>query len=243
MRCAVPSDGNNFSTIDPDTGQVLSRTDPFGQVTAYSYYPPGGPNAGLLYCQTGPGAKKSYYQYNDRGQLTHKWGNVPYPEQRLYSMFGEMTNLITYRAGTQWTGTNWPANPPPGDRTQWFFDQPTGLLTNKTDAAGNAVLYSYYNNHLLKTKTWARAPAVQVTSRYTPLGELAGWEYSDDTPDVNFTDYNRLGLPRQLTDGAGTHTLAYDHLGRLTSHSHALWPVHGAWLQNFSLSTLVRRGM
>lgn len=198
------------------TSQVTSQTDRFGQTTTYSYYSPGGANAGLLYSETGPTGKKTYLKYNDRGQLIQKWGDVPYPEQRLYSAYGEMTNLVTYRAGSGWTGSSWPTNTTgTGDVTAWFFDGPTGLLTNKTDAASKTVGYSYYNNHVLKTRTWARN--VTSTNLYNEVKDLVGINYTDGTTSLIYTNHDRRGLPRTITDATGIRGLKYDSFGRIAN--------------------------
>jgi RHS repeat-associated protein len=201
------------------TGQVIGKTNQMGQVTTYQYYAAGQPNAGLLYCETGPTGKNVFYNYNDRGQLVQKWGDVPYPEQRLYSQFGELTNLCTYRGGSAWSGSAWPTNNTgQADVTQWFYDEPTGLLIRKTDAAGNSVVYSYYNNHMLKTRTWACAGSVTTTNIYeTTTGDLLTVAYSDGTTNVDYSNYDRRGLPCQVADARGTITLEYDLMGRLTA--------------------------
>ena len=42
--------------------------------------------------------------------------------------------------------------------------------------------------------------------------------YDDSlTPSVYFENYNRAGLPRNITDASGTSVLAYDHANRLIS--------------------------
>ena len=203
------------------TGQIIARTNQIRQVTSYQYYAPGQSNAGLLYCETGPTGKNTFYKYNDRGQVTHKWGDVPYPEQRLYSQYGEMTNLCTYRAGSGWSNPAWPTSTVgQADVTQWFYDEPTGLLTTKTDASGKSVIYSYYNNHMPKTRTWARPGNITATNIYNlSNGDLLSIAYSDGTTNVTYSDYDRRGLPCQVTDARGTITLAYDLLGRLTAES------------------------
>ncbi len=203
--------------FDPATGQVIARTNQFQQVTSYAYYPAGQANAGLLYSETGPTGKKTYFKYDGRGELTHKWGDVPYPEMREYNAYGDLIKLTTYRTGTQWTSASWPASPPAGDLTQWGYDPATGLLVSKTDAAGKATLYGYYYNHLPRTRQWARPGGITSTNLYTPLGDLEKVDYSDSTPDVTLANYDRAGRPRSITDARGTRTITYDIVGRVLS--------------------------
>jgi RHS repeat-associated protein len=212
--------GNVSGTrYDSATGQVAANIDPQGLVTCLEYYPAGGTNAGLLKCQTGPTGKKSYYDYNGWGRLTYTWGDVPYPEKRQYNEFGDQVTLTTYRSGNSWTGPAWPGNTGTGDVTHWYFDEPTGLLTNKTDATSHAVTFDYYDNYYPKSRTWARG--ITSTNLYGPNGDLVHMDYSDGS-SVSFTNevvswLNRLGKPAAVLDATGTNYLTYDHASRLLS--------------------------
>jgi RHS repeat-associated protein len=218
--------GRETSTTDPlgfsrataysaTTGQVTSRTDPAGNVTTYSYYAAGGTNAGLLKCQTDPNGKNTYFGYDACGRLIHKWGDVPYPEELVYDQYGGLTALHTFRGGAGWTSSTWPSSPGTMDVTTWAYDGPTGLLTNKTDAAGNSVTYSYYNNRLLQTCTSARG--VFCTNTYDARNELIAMNYSDGTPSIGYSNYNRMALPREVVDASGNCIMAYDVLNRVTT--------------------------
>ena len=46
---------------------------------------------------------------------------------------GDLTDLTTFRAGTGWTGSTWPASATPatGDNTYWFYDPAGGALLQK----------------------------------------------------------------------------------------------------------------
>jgi len=94
--------GNRSGTrYDAATGQVTATTNALGLATTMEYYAAGGTNAGLLKCTTTPTGKKTYYNYNGRGQVTHIWGDVPYPEKREYDDYGAQITLTTYRGGSQ----------------------------------------------------------------------------------------------------------------------------------------------
>jgi len=90
------------------SGQVSTfdnwRFDFAGNTSSYEYYPATHANAGRMKCVTGPTGKKTYYEYSLRGEVVHLWGDVPYPEERVYNHYGEMTQLRTYRGGTGWSG-------------------------------------------------------------------------------------------------------------------------------------------
>jgi RHS repeat-associated protein len=212
-----------FSTgtvYDPVTGQVTATINTLGLPTLYDYYPPGGTNAGLLKSVTTPTGKKTYRNCNGRGQVIQAWGDVPYPEKRDYNDFGDLTALTTYRGGSGWSGSTWPASPGTGDTTQWLYDEPTGLLTNKLDATGHGPVYDYYNNHTLKTRVWARG--IGCTNIFSPNGDLVRIDYSDSTPSVVFTNadfpyYSRRAEPNVVVDAAGTAWLTRDWADRLYS--------------------------
>ncbi|MGA2866768.1 MAG: hypothetical protein ABSF95_20025, partial [Verrucomicrobiota bacterium] len=213
--------GNLTGTrYDTATGQVTATTNAQGLVSTMQYYPAGGTNAGLLKCTTGPTGKKTYYNYNGCGQLTHVWGDVPYPEKREYNQFGDQTALTTYRGGSQWTGPAWPTDTgPTADVTRWYYDEPTGLLTNKTDAAGQHVTFDYYNNHYPRTRLWARGAA--STNLYCPNGDLVRIDYSDSS-SVVLTNaahpyLSRQARPEVAIDASGTNVLTYDSVGRVVS--------------------------
>jgi RHS repeat-associated protein len=212
-----PLGNQNATHYDAFTGQKVATTDAHGQTTTMAYYAAGGTNAGLLKSVTGPTGRNTFYNYNGIGQRIQIWGNVPYPQQNQYNIFGDQTNLTTYRGGTGWTGSSWPASTGTADVTTWYFDEPTGLLTNKTDAAGQAVKFSYYDNHYPMTRTWARG--VVCTNLYTDNGDTVGMAYSDGTcvlfTNASAPDLNRRAKPDVALDSSGTNVITYDYAGRV----------------------------
>ena len=103
------------------------------------------------------------------------------------------------------------------DATTWAYDEPTGLLTNKTDASGHSVIYDYYNNQMLKSCTWARG--VSYTNLYNAVGDLTEVDYSDGTSNLIYGNYNREALPRLIVDSSGNRTLNYDVVNRTTAET------------------------
>jgi RHS repeat-associated protein len=193
-------------------GQVVGRTDFTGASTAYEYYPNGVTGAGQVKNETRANGKKTHYSYTPRGELYRTWGDVPYPTERVYSDYGELVQLRTFRGGSGWTGATWPSGNS-YDSTAWQYQESSGLLAGKTDALGRTVSYTYTNG-LLFTRTWARG--ITLTNTYNGLGELIAQEYTDNTPTVLLTNLNRVGLPRMIIDASGSSRLTYDHASRLT---------------------------
>jgi RHS repeat-associated protein len=198
-------------------GQLAAATDFAGNRTTYEYYQTGQLGAGQLKCETRPRGKKTYHSYTHRGEPHCTWGDVPYPEERVYSDYGELVALHTYRQGTNWSIDQW--SPPLGapSTTTWQYDGPSGLLMAKIDNSGNATRYTYENG-LLKSRRWQRTVTgiqVAVTNSYNSFGDLTDMDYNDSTPDVHFLNFNRIGQPREIEDATGMNTLVYDAAGRL----------------------------
>ncbi|MGD8453985.1 MAG: hypothetical protein PVJ57_19395, partial [Phycisphaerae bacterium] len=193
-------------------GRVDWVDDEADNRTEYTYYL-GSDSGDLVY----PGrvksvenarSKYSYYGYNDRGQTTNVWGDVPYPTQTTYDAYGQRATLETYRGGTGWTTGTWPASPPSADTTTWSYDDATGLLEEKEYDDSESVTYTYTAEGKLYVRTWARG----VTTTYgydANTGELTSVTYSDGTPSIGYT-HDRLGRLATVTDATGERTFAYD---------------------------------
>jgi RHS repeat-associated protein len=205
--------------------------DTAGNQTTYSY----SSATGLLSAVQSPSVggqpgKFTYFGYSRRGETIRTWGAVAYPFEYAFNDYGEKIAMRTFRGTSDFTSSAWPRsdegtdpqNPDPGawsagDKTTWLYDTATGVLLNKTDAAGKAVGYTYTKVGQVRTKTWARNVAINY--KYNgddagdPLtGELKSVDYSDTTntnPDIAYT-YNRLGQPSTVVDATGTRSFAYD---------------------------------
>jgi YD repeat-containing protein len=129
--------------------------------------------------------------------------------------------MHTYREDAGFSGEEFPQGAS-ADVTRWHYQESTGLLTAKEDAAGKSVSYSYTTGGKLATRTWARTSGGQplVTNYgYDPAtGELTSIDYSDNTADVAFT-YDRLGRQDTVTDAVGEHTFAYNGSLQLESET------------------------
>jgi YD repeat-containing protein len=87
-------------------------------------------------------------------------------------------------------GKSWPGSTTgTADVTKWTYQESTGLLTEKLDAALKATIYTYDELGRVKTRVWARS----ITTTYgydANIGELRTTTYSDGTPGVSLT-YDR----------------------------------------------------
>ncbi|MCK6486670.1 MAG: hypothetical protein L6R00_21380, partial [Phycisphaerae bacterium] len=216
-----PRTGTVTTHFDPDTHRVDYVEDASTNRTSYAY----DEDTGRLSGVTNALGKKTYYLYNDRGQVTHTWGDVPQPVVYGYDDYGQRTTLTTFRDdGVDWTAAEWPTEPPEGDTTTWTYDEATGLVTAKRYADDKGPDYDYTADGRLSQRTWARQvgwPPEPLTTDYAydpATGELTGIDYSDSTPDVSFT-YTRTGAPATVIDVVGTRTFAYNAALQLQSES------------------------
>ena len=184
-----------------DKGQVAWREDEASNRIGFGY----DPNTGLRVAATNALGYTTLYTYNLRGELTLVGGSSQYPVEYRYDDFGRRTDLYTLRGATN----GW-------DRTQWLYDDATGLVTNKLYADGNGPSYTYTPEGKLATRIWARG--ITTTYSYDTIGQLTNTVYSDSTPSVPIA-YNRLGQKTQVIDASGTNTFAYNSLLQLTNET------------------------
>lgn len=192
--------GRQIMVTDPRTGEHLAKYNDRGQVEGTSdaagnwttnVYDP---NSGLQ-TEIRQYGRVVNTAYDLQGRPTSVWG-ATYPVSYEYDDYGRMSAMKT------WRDTN--AEP---DVTRWFYDEATGLLTNKVYADGNGTSYEYDAAGRLTRRIWVRGVATDYA--YDALGQLTNIDYSDDTPDVSFT-YDRMGRQVEVTDALGTRTNLYD---------------------------------
>ena len=122
-------------------------------------------------------------------------------------------------------GGDVPGAPHAGDTTRWFYDEPSGCMTNKVYADGKGPSYSYTPDGKLARRTWARGIATDYT--YDNAGQLVSTSYSDDTPTITMS-YDRVGnLINATTAGVITNLYAYDIVGHCTNE----------WQNDFQLTS------
>jgi RHS repeat-associated protein len=190
--------------------------------------------------------KKTYTSYSDRGEVLRQWGDATYPVEYVYDAWGRRILMKTYRGGAGWNASEWPGtggnssnSPGTPDLTKWVYDDSTGMLKEKYDAAnldasGNPisgakkVSYTYTAAGQLDVRTWARGIKTRYT--YDPLtGEQTDIQYklsdgttNEGTPNLTYT-YNRLGKIATVGDATtGTRTFNYNLAGTLELQSEDL---------------------
>ncbi len=164
--------GRPWKSLDPRTGTtttayvagtslVSSITDPASVVTAtYTY-----DSAGRVSSVKDALNKYAYTAYTARGEIFRSWGDTAYPAEYTYDTYGRRTLMKTYRGGSGWNASTWPASPGTADLTKWVYDDATGNLKEKYDSAnldssGNPiggakkVAYTYTRTNQPKTRTW-----------------------------------------------------------------------------------------
>lgn len=182
-----------------EVGQLDQIQDHENHTTTYTYHPPNHHAAGRVWVSTNSAGETTETLYNERGQVEETTGTASYRVTRDYNTWGELSEMRTYRNGIT------------GDLTSWMYDEATGLLLKKTDAAGKEISYSYYPHGSLKTRTSARG--IVTTYSYDAFGDLVGINYGDTTPDVT-SSRDRLGRPSEVVDASGTRTISYNSEGQ-----------------------------
>ena len=184
-----PRTGEHLTAYN-DRNQIDATRDGAGNWTHYEY----DPDTGLQISVSNALGDMVYTSYDLQGRPTNVWG-ATYPVAYEYDAYGRMAVMKT------WRDTN--AAP---DVTRWFYDEATGLLTNKVYADGNGTTFEYDVAGRLTQRTWARGVSTEYA--YDALGQLTNIDYSDDTPDVSFT-YDRMGRQVTVTDALGTRANVY----------------------------------
>jgi RHS repeat-associated protein len=220
VEVKTASSGTQTSKYDSTTGQLIETRDK-DRTTVIEYYPANHMNAGLLKSQADNNNNRVYFSYNRRGEVVRSWGTATYPVEYVYDDYGQKVEMRTFRGGSGWDAATWPTSSTgTADVTKWGYDEATGLLKDKTDAAGQQVVYTYDQLGQLSTRKLARLDSngstITATYRYDPnKGDLTSIDYSDSTPDVSFSNYDRSGRPTTIVDASGVRTLTYNIAGDL----------------------------
>lgn len=189
----VEKDGGVWSrTYDTTNGNLLSKTDPLGNVTSYTYDP-----AGNLLTETGPDNAVTSHTYDAFGnRLSTTDPGEQLPTTYTYNSFGQITSITT------------PAN----DHTDLTYDE-QGNLLGITTPTGEQTAYGHNQAGWLTSVT---NPAGGVTSlSYDQFGNLAS--LIDPYGAETLLSYDAAGRLLQLTNPAGgVSTFTYDTAGNLT---------------------------
>ncbi|HJP93502.1 MAG TPA: RHS repeat-associated core domain-containing protein [Pyrinomonadaceae bacterium] len=208
-----PQTGTTTLSYSPSTGRVTSINDGIGEML-FEYYPGSQLSAGRLRNQTNAAGKKTYFNYNSRGEMVQTWGDATYPVANVYDSYGQRIELHTFRGGQNWTSSTWPSSTAgTADVTKWSYQEVTGLLIQKQDASLKGPAFTYDELGRVKTRAWARG--VTCTYAYDEnTGELRTITYSDSTPAISIT-YDRGGRQIGINDAAGSRSRTFNVAGDL----------------------------
>ena len=197
-----------YHTAVGKNGLKATVTNAAGNTTSYDY----DTTTGRLLWEKNALNQYTRYAYNALGKITNIWGDTQYPVEFSYDQFGQMTTMRTFRIDAAWDGITWPVGIG-GDLTTWMYDDASGLVTAKIDAAGQSINYTYTVDGKLSTRTWARLlngqPLVTSYGYDAATRTLLTVDYSDTTPDITYT-YGRLGNLATVQDAVGTRIFSYN---------------------------------
>ena len=205
-------------TPDPDTTRSGPGYD--AQLTTYGY-----DDAGRQNLVTLPDLGQVHTTYYLHGQVKRTWGTRTYPTEYTYDPQLRVKTLTTWKDFASNAGAA---------VTTWNYDPQRGWLDNKAYADNTGPAYDYKLSGRLLTRTWARTSSLPTpgsllttTYGYTTAGDLSSIDYSDDTPDVSFTAFDRLGRPHTITDAAGTRSLTYSTFGQSEDETYTAGLLNG----------------
>lgn len=224
-RWTYNADQQQETMIDP-RGNVAGGS-PASYTTRWSYDAAGHPIS-----QTSPLGHGTATEFDSVGNATAR---VDANNNRTSYSYDELNRLVQVTAADQAV-------------TRYGYDS-VGNLTSRTDANGHATSYGYDDDRRLaeqidplgrrsrfsydadgnatKRETPIGTSTVEagdgtVSAVHDPLGRLTTLDYSDATPDVDYT-YDLLGRVTSMADGAGrggaAETYTYDPRHRLTGVS------------------------
>ena len=212
-QTATDGRGNTTTTHTDLAGRSISSTDAAGNSTATVY----DEDFDAPSVVTNAQGKTACYKYDLRGRKVAEWGTAIQPALFSYDDADNLTALTTFRADSGDITTD-PSGRTDGDTTTWAYHPAAGVELSKTYADSSQVVKTYDAFNRLATETNARG-IVKTLSYDAATGQLTGISFSDDeTPSQSFA-YNILGQLTQVTDAAGTRTLAYNEYSELQSDS------------------------
>jgi len=214
-----PRTGPSRTEYDPKTGQTIAQIDAAKNRTSYEYYPAGDKNAGQLKQVTNALGKWQRYYYSPRGEQIATRGQTDYPVAYDFNEYGERVGLRTFRTEPQ---GDMAFPPVEGDKTQWTYDEATGVLLKKTYADGHGPDYKYNKAGQLIERLWARKDEKgnRLSTKYEydeVTGAMTGTFYSDGTKiTYEYDEANRL---KKVNDVTGSREFAYNLQGQILTET------------------------
>ncbi|WPX40956.1 hypothetical protein QET93_002405 [Akkermansia sp. N21116] len=142
--------------------------------------------------------------------MTEQFGSGTQPIRKDYDSNGRMIALTTWRNPGE-TLTGIPDTP--GDITQWEYDSLSGLPVKKTYADGTSETTVYNRDRLVIRTVRADGSSIGYIDQ-AETWELAETSFSDQSTPICHS-YDALGRLASITDGTGTRTYSYNHVGDL----------------------------
>jgi RHS repeat-associated protein len=214
-------DDQMHTVLSPDPDTTRSGPGYDAQLTTYGY-----DDAGRQNLVTLPDTGEVHTTYYPHGQVKRTWGTRTYPTEYTYDPQLRVKTLTTWKDFASNAGAA---------VTTWNYHPQRGWLDNKRYADNTGPSYAYKPSGRLETRTWARLASTSslpliTTYSYTSSGDLNSIDYSDDTPDVSLTAFDRLGRPHTITDAAGTRSLTYSVFGQSEDETYTAGPLNGLTL-------------
>jgi RHS repeat-associated protein len=238
-------DGNTWSyTYDTLTENILTKTDPLGNITSYTY-----DSKGDMLTKTEPGIGTTTYTYDNKGNALTVKDPLNQITTYTYNNFGQILTITGAPGNTTNTydtkGNLLTTTDPSTALTQYGYDS-KGNLTTITDARNKVTTLAYdaaTNN--LASITLPSTGATQFT--YDGNGNLLTIIDARNKTTVNTYDsrnrlltstdplgnvttytYDKSGNPATLKDGNNKVTIfSYNFQGQLTSVKDALNNITG----------------
>ena len=189
---ANPADYTTVLTYNA-TDQILTATDPLGNVTTNAY-----DDAGNLTSVTDPNTHATAYGYDAANNLTSVTDAANKVTAYVYDNVGNLTTRTDANTHV----------------TTYAYDD-ANRLSSTTDPLTNVWSLTYDPAGNIATRTDAKNKTTTYT--WDALSRLTGITYADSsTPAVIFA-YDANSNRTSMTDGAGAETAIYDDLDRITS--------------------------
>lgn len=159
-----------------------------------------------------PDEGEVFYSYYPTGQLKLTYGARTYPASYTYDTQGRIKTLVTHQEFNESTGTGTSG----AATTTWNYDSERGWLTSKIYNGGgsNGPAFEYWPSGRFKKRTWTSPRGVYAETLYDNFGQVAEIDYSDSTPDVEYT-FDRRGRLVNVVDGVGDRDITYNAAGQM----------------------------
>ena len=215
--------GQRSVYFDKVTGHVIATQDADGEITRFARYGSHHLNAGKVRLVLNTANQRQTYEYNSRGQLVSKWGDLGEPAIFVYSADGQPKARLSFAQHLGPIASNLLAM---GDSPQlvlakiengpqvttFIRDPATGKVLRKQYHDGTGIDYQYTSDGKLLSETNAR-------------GDKIHHEYAPATGDLVRTTQHPVDQPGK----AVTKTFFRDRMGNLISvaDSHLAPPTEG----------------